>query len=145
MIRKTLLLACDPDRAFELLTRQAGAWWPPDRRHTQDPRSQIFIEPGGRFFERATDGREVELGVVRVFSPPERLVLDWYPGSGAEQPTHVEIALRAEGDGTRWSCCTKRGRSAPRPTDATKGATSRVGGWCSKLGLRPRWTPLETW
>lgn len=101
MIRKTLLLACDPDRAFELLTRQAGAWWPPDRRHTQDPRSQIFIEPGGRFFERATDGREVELGVVRVFSPPERLVLDWYPGSGAEQPTHVEIALRAEGDGTR--------------------------------------------
>lgn len=67
MIRKTLLLACDPDRAFELLTRQAGAWWPPDRRHTQDPRSQIFIEPGGRFFERATDGREVEFAMEEVF------------------------------------------------------------------------------
>jgi uncharacterized protein YndB with AHSA1/START domain len=101
VIEKTLLLPCPPDRAFALLTERAGEWWPPDRRHTKDPRSSIAIEPGGRFYERAADGAEVELGIVRVFEPPRRLVLDWYPGTGPSEPTHVEILLVAEGAGTR--------------------------------------------
>ncbi|MEZ4297115.1 MAG: SRPBCC domain-containing protein [Polyangiaceae bacterium] len=101
MIEKTRFLACAPARAFELLTERAGAWWPRDRRHTKDPDSTIRIEPTGRFFERAADGTEVELGVVRVFSPPDRLVLDWYPGTGPQEPTSVEILFRPEADGTR--------------------------------------------
>lgn len=115
MIEKTILLPCGPVRAFELLTERAGAWWPPDRRHTADPSSVIRIEPTGRFYERATDGREVELGIVRVFSPPERLVLDWYPGTGPSQPTHVEIVLRAEGEGTRVHLTHREG---PHSADA---------------------------
>jgi len=70
MIEKSVRLACTPSRAFELLTEQAGAWWPRERRHTTDPHSVIRIEASGRFYERAADGTEVELGVVRVFSPP---------------------------------------------------------------------------
>jgi uncharacterized protein YndB with AHSA1/START domain len=101
MIEKTLLLACPPERAFALLTEEAGQWWPPDRRHTRDPESSIVIEPLGRFYERAGDGTEVELGVVRVFEPPRRLVLDWYPGTGPAEPTHVEILLVPEGACTR--------------------------------------------
>lgn len=101
MIEKTLFLPCPPERAFLLLTELAGDWWPPDRRHTSDPKSAIVIEPGGRFYERATDGTEVELGIVRVFEPPRRLVLDWYPGTGPAEPTHVEILLVREGSGTR--------------------------------------------
>jgi uncharacterized protein YndB with AHSA1/START domain len=101
MIEKSLLLPCGPVRAFQLLTEEAGSWWPSERRHTKDPRSAIRIEPSGRFYERSADGEEVELGVVRVFSPPERLVLDWYPGTGPSRPTSVEIVLAAEGDGTR--------------------------------------------
>jgi uncharacterized protein YndB with AHSA1/START domain len=83
------------------LTREAGSWWPSDRRHTNDPKSSIVIDAGGRFFERATGGTEVELGVVRVFEPPRRLVLDWYPGTGSAEPTHVEILLLPDGAGTR--------------------------------------------
>ncbi|MFN0064332.1 MAG: SRPBCC domain-containing protein [Myxococcaceae bacterium] len=101
MIEKSLLLPCRPVRAFQLLTEEAGSWWPPERRHTKDPHSAIRMEPSGRFYERSADGDEVELGVVRVFSPPGRLVLDWYPGTGPAQPTHVEIVLSAEADGTR--------------------------------------------
>jgi uncharacterized protein YndB with AHSA1/START domain len=101
VIEKTLLLPCEPKRAFVLLTEHAGSWWPPERRHTRDPNSSIFIERSGRFYERAGDGTEVELGVVRVFDPPRRLVLDWYPGTGADAPTHVEILLAPEGDMTR--------------------------------------------
>jgi uncharacterized protein YndB with AHSA1/START domain len=101
VIEKRLYLPCPPPRAFALLTEQAGAWWPPDRRHTKDPASEIRMEASGRFFERATDGTEVELGVVRIYDPPNRLVLDWYPGTGPDMPTQVEIVLTAEGEGTR--------------------------------------------
>jgi uncharacterized protein YndB with AHSA1/START domain len=101
VIEKTLLLPCPPDRAFALLTEEAGSWWPRDRRHTPEPDSVIVIERGGRFCERASDGTEVELGVVRVFEPSRRLVLDWYPGTGPAEPTHVEILLVPEGTGTR--------------------------------------------
>jgi uncharacterized protein YndB with AHSA1/START domain len=101
MIEKTLLLPCALERAFSLLTEHAGNWWPPDRRHTKDPTSSIVIEAAGRFYERSADGTEVELGMVRVFEPPRRLVLDWYPGTGPTEPTHVEILLVPEGAGTR--------------------------------------------
>jgi len=101
VIEKSRYLPCAPQRAFDLLTEEAGACWPPDRRHTKDPLSTIRMEPTGRFFERGTDGTEVELGVVRVYSPPHRLVLDWYPGTGPEMPTQVEIVLSPAGEGTR--------------------------------------------
>jgi uncharacterized protein YndB with AHSA1/START domain len=112
MIEKTLLLPCEPAHAFSLLTEQAGNWWPSDRRHTKDPSSAILIEHGGRFFERAADGTEVELGVVRIFEPPSRLVLDWYPGTGPKEPTQVEILLTAEGDGTRVRLVHRAGPSS---------------------------------
>jgi uncharacterized protein YndB with AHSA1/START domain len=115
VIEKTVLLACPPERAFRLLTEDAGAWWPSDRRHTRDPKSLITIESGGRFYERATDGTEVELGVVRVFDPPRRLVLDWYPGTGPAEPTHVEILLMPEGAGTRVHLAHRAG---PHSADA---------------------------
>ena len=101
MIEKSVLLPCPPERAFALFTERAGEWWPPARRHTKDPASTIRMEAAGRFFERAGDGQEVELGRVRVWQPPARLVLDWYPGTDAAHPTEVEVEFVVEGTGTR--------------------------------------------
>ena len=69
MIIKSVFLRCDPGRAFALFTEHAGLWWPAQRRHTRDAASTIRMEAGGRFFERANDGAEVELGVVRLYEP----------------------------------------------------------------------------
>jgi uncharacterized protein YndB with AHSA1/START domain len=101
MIRKSVLLACSPEKAFALFTEQASLWWPESRRHTNDAASTIQFTPEGRFFERSSDGREVELGRVRVWDRPHRLVMDFYPGTHPEQPTEVSILLTEEGDGTR--------------------------------------------
>jgi uncharacterized protein YndB with AHSA1/START domain len=101
MIRKTVVLQCSPERAFSLFTEQAGQWWPTERRHTEDAASAIRIEESGRFFERASDGTEVELGVVRRFEPASRLVLDWYPGTGRANATKVEVRFEAVDGGTR--------------------------------------------
>jgi hypothetical protein len=101
VIVKTVQLACDPVRAFAIFSEQASAWWPPGRRHTGDPHSAIAMLQTGRFYERASDGREVELGVVREWRPGERLVLDFYPGSDAAHPTQVTVRFDATDSGTR--------------------------------------------
>ncbi|HMD02552.1 MAG TPA: SRPBCC domain-containing protein [Candidatus Baltobacteraceae bacterium] len=101
MIVKSVVLRCTPERAFGLFTERAGEWWPADRRHTDDAASTIHIEPAGRFFERARDGTEVELGAVRAFEPPGRLELDWYPGTGRANATRVEVRFEAVEGGTR--------------------------------------------
>lgn len=93
MIERTVVLPCPLGRAFALFTQEASTWWPPERRHTGDPASAIVLLASGRFYERATDGREVELGRVRAWEEPSRLLLDFYPGTDAEHPTEVEVTF----------------------------------------------------
>ncbi|HVY44685.1 MAG TPA: SRPBCC domain-containing protein, partial [Minicystis sp.] len=100
-----------------LFTERASAWWPPDRRHTKDPESEIAMLASGRFYERARDGHEVELGRVREHSPPDLLVLDFYVGTDAAHPTEVVVRFTPEGDRTRVSI-------EHRPTAASEGLWS---------------------
>jgi uncharacterized protein YndB with AHSA1/START domain len=100
MIKKSVVLACTPERAFSLFTEAASEWWPEDRRHTKDPTSEIRMLPTGRFWERAGDGHEAELGRVREWNPPHRLALDFYPGTDPQHPTLVVVTFVADGDGT---------------------------------------------
>lgn len=109
MIDKSVILACGPDRAFELFTERAGLWWPAARRHSMDANSTIRMEATGRFYERSRDGAEVELGVVRQFESGKRLLLDWYPGTGPDSPTQVEITFEPVDDGTRVTVRHARG------------------------------------
>jgi hypothetical protein len=101
MMAKSVVLPLAPVAAFELFTQKIGEWWPADRRHTQDPTSEIFLLESGRFYERARDGREVELGYVRSWDFPNRILLDFFVATGPEKPTEVEIAFAAQGDGTQ--------------------------------------------
>ena len=100
-LTKSVFLPLKPAASFELFTNHAGEWWPEDRRHSNDAKSEILILPTGRFFERSRAGVEVELGRVRVWEPPHRLVLDFYVASGANAPTDVTITFAPEADGTR--------------------------------------------
>ena len=101
MIVKSVMLPLPPPAAFELFTRKIGEWWPPDRRHTQDPASEIFLLQSGRFYERARDGHEVELGYVRSWELPRRILFDFFIATGPEKPTEVEITFAADEGGTR--------------------------------------------
>ncbi len=101
MIDKSILVRGSPARAFSLFTERASAWWPPSRRHLGDPESQILLQESGRFWERSNDGREVDLGRVRSWEPPSRLLLDFYVGTDAQHPTEVEVTFEAEGESTR--------------------------------------------
>jgi hypothetical protein len=100
MMVKSVVLPLDPFAAFELFTGKIGEWWPADRRHTSDPASEIFLLETGRFYERARDGRELELGLVQAWDRPERIVLDFFIATGSDRPTQVEIRFAPRGSGT---------------------------------------------
>lgn len=103
MILKSVILPLPPAPAFSLFTEKISQWWPASRRHTQDPESEIRLLASGRFWERARTGHEVELGRVRVWEPPHRLVLDFYVGTDEQHPTEVQVTFTAEAEGTRVS------------------------------------------
>jgi uncharacterized protein YndB with AHSA1/START domain len=101
MLEKSILMHCPPDRAFHIFTAQVSEWWPKTHRPTKDPESELFLEADGRFWERARDGREADLGRVLTWEPPHRLTLDFYLGTGPAQPTAVDITFTPETGGTR--------------------------------------------
>lgn len=103
MISKSVHLPLSLEQAFELFTNEISLWWPADRRHLNDPNSQLFLQENARFYERANSGTELELGRVRVWHRPHRIVLDFFMGTDAAHPTEVEIRFVAENGGTRVS------------------------------------------
>ena len=113
MIVQSVVLPLAPAAAFALFTRRISEWWPPDRRHTRDPDSQIVLLPTGRFYERARDGQEVDLGHVRSWDAPNRILLDFFIATGPEKPTEVEIEFTACEQGTRVTVTHR-----PKPSSA---------------------------
>jgi uncharacterized protein YndB with AHSA1/START domain len=92
-----LRLAFDVDRpaehAFTVWTRDIGRWWPADHTATGAADLDVVLEPrvGGRLFERASDGREIDWGEVLVWDPPERFVYTWHLKRDRDDATEVEI------------------------------------------------------
>jgi Activator of Hsp90 ATPase homolog 1-like protein len=118
VIQKSAYLACAPMQAFVLFTERASDWWPENLRHTADAHSVIRMLADGRFWERAADGSEVELGRVVIWEPARRLVLDFYPGTDAEHPTEVVVLFAEENGGTRIVV-----EHSPKPESADLWAT----------------------
>jgi uncharacterized protein YndB with AHSA1/START domain len=131
MIEKSVVLPCPPEKAFRLFTERISEWWPVSHRPSKDPASMVRIEPMGRFCETASDGREHDLGFVREWQPPSRLVLDFYPGTDPQHPTEVTVRFTPDDGGTRVTV-------EHRPTEASRDlwesrAPRFVAGWDAVL------------
>ena len=101
-----LRVAASPEVAFEKFTGEIGAWWRPNGlfQFTDGKSGQVAFEPGvgGRLTETYGDGTVFEIGRVRVWEPPARLVLSWRHASFAEdQETELHVRFDAIGAETR--------------------------------------------
>jgi uncharacterized protein YndB with AHSA1/START domain len=93
------------DRAFAVFTEQIGRWWPAANTFSGEMFETVALEPraGGRWFERATNGREVAWGRVLAWEPPHRIVLTWQIGpDGLPEPdpdkaSEVEVRFTPDG------------------------------------------------
>jgi uncharacterized protein YndB with AHSA1/START domain len=102
----SLRVKATPSRAFDVFTRDIGAWWQPNDLFRFTPRSpgRIALEAceGGRFTETLANGKVFEIGRVIAWEPGVRLVLSWRQASFApDQMTHVDVLFEPVGDETR--------------------------------------------
>ena len=80
-IQKSIHVQRPLDAAFKLFTADIGKWWPLKEGFSfgGERADQIHLEcrQGGRFYERFTDGEELQIGTVTIYQPPSRVVFTW--------------------------------------------------------------------
>jgi uncharacterized protein YndB with AHSA1/START domain len=103
-----LRVKATPQRAFDVFTREIGLWWKPNMLFAFTPRDpgRLAFEPGegGRLIETLPNGKVFEIGQIRAWEPPSRLVFGWRQASFEPgQDTEVEVRFDPVGDETRVS------------------------------------------
>ena len=104
-VRRAVTVKASQARAFEVFTARIAAWWPKSHHIGKVEPETLALEPrlGGRWFERAPDGTECDLGKVLTWEPPARLVLAWQINPKfqyqADLITEVELRFIPEGAG----------------------------------------------
>ena len=101
-----LRVKATPERAFAAFVGEIDQWWRPTELFRFTPRSPgtLSFEPGedGRLIETLPNGKVFEIGRIRAWEPPSRLVFGWRQATFApDQDTEVEVRFEAVGDQTR--------------------------------------------
>ena len=143
-VTHSVLVPLPPDAAFELFTTRFGEWWPKESHHILDtPAAEGILEPreGGRWYERAEDGRECDWGFVRAIDRPDRILLawhltpDWKFDPDPAKATEVEVRFEAEESQTRVTL-EHRGFDVHGESGAAmRESVGGDGGWSSLLEL----------
>jgi uncharacterized protein YndB with AHSA1/START domain len=108
-VKKTLMIAASPRKAFDVFTAGFDRWWPRSHSIGESPLKTAVIEgrEGGRWYGLLENGREAEWGDVLAWDPPNRLLLAWRIGADWQYDpallTEVEVLFTPEGVGTRVS------------------------------------------
>jgi uncharacterized protein YndB with AHSA1/START domain len=102
-----LRVKATPERAFAAFVQEIGAWWRPSPLFETTPRpGTLSFEPGegGRLIETRVGGKVFEIGRIRVWEPPARLVFSWRQANfPLDLHTEVEVGFEALGEETRVS------------------------------------------
>jgi uncharacterized protein YndB with AHSA1/START domain len=104
-----LRVKATPERAFDVFTREIGAWWRPQGLFQTTPRAPGVLSfeetpDGRRLIETLENGKLFQIGVVRAWEPPERLVFSWRQAAfPPDLHTEVEVRFEAVGEETRVS------------------------------------------
>jgi uncharacterized protein YndB with AHSA1/START domain len=98
----------DPQRTFEVFTREISSWWRPDQlfQITRQGDGRLAFEPGvgGRLVAHLANGATFEIGRISVWEPGRRLVFGWRQDTfAADQSTEVDVRFERVGDETRVS------------------------------------------
>ena len=103
-VLKTVVVNAPREKAFRIFTEFFGGWWPSTHHIGKQPFETAILEckPGGRWYERMTDGSECEWGRVLEWEPPAKVVLAWHiqPEWGYDpdpaKASEVEVRFIAE-------------------------------------------------
>ncbi len=140
-IRKSVVVNCPVERAFQVFTEGIAGWWP---LHTHsisvmddgsEPPVTAVFEPrlGGRLYERTADGRELLWGTVIAWEPPRHVIIAWHANPTAPAATEIDVRFEPEGGGTRVEL-EHRGWERLGPELAAKAREDYANGWPAVFG-----------
>jgi uncharacterized protein YndB with AHSA1/START domain len=110
VVRRTVVVNADVQRAFQVFTQNMGQWWPKEHHIGGTPPVAVVVEPraGGRWYEKAEDDSECDWGTIVHWEPPTRVVLSWHLNGDWEyvpditRASEIEVRFMPEtGDRTR--------------------------------------------
>jgi len=92
-----------PAHAFDVWTTRPTLWWPRSHTVTQDPDLIVVFEPfpGGRVYERGSDGSEHEWGEILVWDPPARVGYLWHLFFDRTEATEITVTFTGTATGSR--------------------------------------------
>ena len=100
-ILRTVTVAVDAERAFEVFTRRIGDWWPLQGHSCFGENAAGVSFEADQIVERSTSGEEAVWGEILAWEPPSRIAFTWHPGHEEGAPkTEVEVRFRAHGGST---------------------------------------------
>ena len=100
-VLRTVTVAVDAERAFEVFTRRIGDWWPLQRYSCFEEDATGVVFEAERIVERSKSGEEAVWGEILAWEPPFRIAFTWHPGAEAGAPmTEVEVRFRPQGGST---------------------------------------------
>ena len=140
-VRKSIFVNAPPEHAFDVFTNGIGHWWPKSHHIGKGDLDRPVLEPkpDGRWYERAIDGSECEIGKVLVWDPPARLVLIWQLTAEFQfDPnlvTEVEVQFRSEGKGTRVDLEHRNLERLGETAEILREKIDAPGGWSGLLAL----------
>jgi uncharacterized protein YndB with AHSA1/START domain len=133
-----------PEKAFQVFVDEIGAWWRPNMLFAFTPRAAGVMAfepgPGGRLIETRAGGKVFEVGKIRAWEPPGRLVFGFRQATFTpDQDTEVEARFEPVGDGETRVTITHTGwDSIPQAHVARHGfpntiLLTRLGEWWRTL------------
>jgi len=100
-VLRTVTVAVDAERAFEVFTRRIGDWWPLQSYSCFEEDATGVVFEAERIVERSKSGEEAVWGEILAWEPPFRIAFTWHPGAEAGAPmTEVEVRFRPQGGST---------------------------------------------
>jgi uncharacterized protein YndB with AHSA1/START domain len=144
-VTQSVLVPLAPGAAFELFTDRFSEWWPTDSHHiledAEGVEALLEARAGGRWFERAGDGRECDWGRVLELDRPSRILLAWQLtpqwkfDPDMENATQVEVTFEPDGDGTRVTLEHRGFDVHGEAGAAMRESVSAEGGWAQLMEL----------
>jgi uncharacterized protein YndB with AHSA1/START domain len=101
-----LRISAPPERVFTAFTDEIDRWWQPNGlfQFSETRVGRLAFEPGvgGCLTETYDDGEVFQIGSVRVWEPPARIVVTWRQASfTTDQETELHVRFDPVGGGTR--------------------------------------------
>ena len=140
-VKKTLVVAATPQKAFDVFTAGFDRWWPRTHSIGESPLKTAVLEGrhGGRWYGLLENGREAEWGDVLAWEPPHRLLLAWRIGADWQYDpqllTEVEVVFTPEGEGTRVNFEHRLLENMGAEGEGARASFDSEGGWTGLLQM----------